>query len=124
MKKRNRGYSLVEMVVVITVGTVLMGIAVTMLGALLHASAAMNGHVRHITTVRRLAEQFRDDAHAAVSTQSLDITGLEDGEDASGRSFELASDHIVTYEFRSGSVDRIEEVDRNVRSRGVVCSSE
>jgi prepilin-type N-terminal cleavage/methylation domain-containing protein len=123
MKTRRRGYSLVEMIVVITVGTVLVGIAVTTLASVLHASRAIDDQVHRIATVRRLADQFRNDAHAAWNTQSLNAKGEEDPNGTAGRRFELAPGRQVTYEFQSNAelqcdtVERTEKVDQTVQSR-------
>ena len=75
-----RGFSLVEMIVVITVGTALTGLAVTTLGSLMHASRAMDDHGYRIATIRRLADQFRDDVHAAAKSQSLSVKELAERE--------------------------------------------
>jgi prepilin-type N-terminal cleavage/methylation domain-containing protein len=59
-----RGYSLVEMTVVMTVGAILLGIAVTLLGALLQADRSGRAHIERNTTLGRLADRFRRDVHA------------------------------------------------------------
>jgi prepilin-type N-terminal cleavage/methylation domain-containing protein len=112
--KRRRGYSLVEMIVVISAGTVLAGLAVTLLGALLHASGTINEEVRGIVAVRRLSEQFRDDAHAALRAEALP----KDGASAvAGMRFELATGHTVAYELLPTVIERTERVDDAVRAR-------
>jgi prepilin-type N-terminal cleavage/methylation domain-containing protein len=132
MKKRSSGFSLVEMLVVISVGTVLTGLAVTTLAGMLHASRAMNEHVYRIATIRRLAEQFRDDVHAALASRSLSEKdlgnkdpkdkglagkGVEEKGRPTAQRFDLAPNHVVTYTLQQGVVDRTEEVDHVVRSR-------
>jgi prepilin-type N-terminal cleavage/methylation domain-containing protein len=141
MKKQRYGFSLVEMIVVITVGAALTGLAVTTLASLMHASRAMDDHVYRIATIRRLAEQFRDDVHAAAKSQNVSGTlrvppektgapgvppakiGTRSVPDTipavrpTGQRFDLAPNHVVTYVLRPGIVDRTEEVDHVVRSR-------
>ncbi len=63
MKNRS-GYSLIEMIVVMTGGTVLMGIAVTLLCALLRAEGTGRALVERSASLSRLADQFRRDVHA------------------------------------------------------------
>ena len=63
--KNKSGYTLVEMIVVMTAGTVLMGIAVTLLCALLRAEGTGRALVERSTSLGRLADQFRRDVHAA-----------------------------------------------------------
>ncbi len=136
LRRENRdsprcGFSLVEMIVVITVGTALTGLAVTTLASLMHASRAMDDHVYRIATIRRLAEQFRDDVHAAAKSQNVTGTlrvtpekiGTRSVPDTipavrpTGQRFDLAPNHVVSYVLRPGVVDRTEEVDHVVRSR-------
>jgi prepilin-type N-terminal cleavage/methylation domain-containing protein len=60
-----RGYSLIEMVVVMTVGATMLGIAVTLLGALMQAERTGRAHIGQNGVFNRLADQFRRDVHAA-----------------------------------------------------------
>ena len=62
-----RGYSLIEMIVVMTVGATLMGIAVTLLGVLLQAERDGRTHIGQNASLNRLADQFRRDVHAAAA---------------------------------------------------------
>ncbi|MEN6448912.1 MAG: type II secretion system protein [Thermoguttaceae bacterium] len=62
---RKRGFSLVEMIVVLTVASVLMGIAVTLLCALIRAQGTSREVVEQTVSINRLAERFRRDVHAA-----------------------------------------------------------
>jgi prepilin-type N-terminal cleavage/methylation domain-containing protein len=61
-----RAFTLVEMITAMTVGTVLMGIAVSLLVVLLGAEQSGRAHVARSESLRRLADQFRRDVHAAV----------------------------------------------------------
>jgi len=112
MKKR--GYSLVEMIVVISIGSVLATLAVTLLGTLLRASGTLNEQIHGIATVRRMAEQFRDDAHAALRVENLPKEGENP---VVGLRFQLAPGRTVTYEFPPKVVERTERIDDAVHAR-------
>jgi prepilin-type N-terminal cleavage/methylation domain-containing protein len=60
-----RAYSLVEMTVVMTVGAMLLGIAVTLLGSLLQAERSSSAQIERNATLSRLADRFRRDVHVA-----------------------------------------------------------
>jgi prepilin-type N-terminal cleavage/methylation domain-containing protein len=62
---KRRGYSLIEMIVVLTVGATMLGIAVTMLGALMQAERNGRAHIGQNATLNRLADQFRRDVRGA-----------------------------------------------------------
>jgi prepilin-type N-terminal cleavage/methylation domain-containing protein len=61
-----RGYTLIEMLVVITVSTVLLSVAVGVLHVLSRAERSGREHGNRATIVARLADQFRSDVHAAL----------------------------------------------------------
>jgi prepilin-type N-terminal cleavage/methylation domain-containing protein len=67
---RRRGISLIEMLVVISIGATLAGIAVFMLHALMKSHYNGRDHMQYSRTMNRLAEQFRADAHAMQKTSS------------------------------------------------------
>ena len=65
MKTRS-GYALVELLVVIAVGSAVMGVAVAMLHMLMKLESDARDQLRNRTTMSRLAEHFREDVHAAL----------------------------------------------------------
>jgi len=100
--KRRRGFTLIEMLVAITVGSALAGIAVFLLYALMKSHNTGREHMEYCQTVNRLAEQFRDDVHSMRKTSP----------DATGTSFDLlpntADDTQVRYQCLDGRIDRSE----------------
>ena len=61
-----RGFTLIEMLVVMTVGSVIVGIGVGMLHVLLRTEQTGRDRVHQAGVLARLAEQFRSDVGAAV----------------------------------------------------------
>jgi prepilin-type N-terminal cleavage/methylation domain-containing protein len=101
-----RGYNLIEMIVVMTIGTVLMGIGVTLLAVLLKAEQNGRSHVEHNASLARLDDQFRGDVHAAAVRPAADQKQLGVWQ------WTLADGHAVKYACKPGVVDR-EEWDEN-----------
>jgi prepilin-type N-terminal cleavage/methylation domain-containing protein len=97
-----RGVSLVEMIVVITVGSALVGIAVTMLAALMRAENRGQGRAAETASLIRLADQFRRDAHAATSLPA------PDGQKAGTWKLDLAGGRSVEYAAEPGAIVRRE----------------
>lgn len=67
--RRRCGWTLVEMVVTITIMSVLTGIAIKTLTTLLLSERTGVQHVVDLATVSRLARQFRQDVHSAKSVE-------------------------------------------------------
>lgn len=91
---KRSGFSLLEMLVAMTVGTAVVAIAVTILQALFEVQRTSRDEFRLQQTLERLGEQFRDDAHRAV-----DLVASE---------FRLAPDHRVQYQATGDTLLRIE----------------
>jgi len=100
--KRRGGFTLIEMLVVITIGAALAGIAVFMLYALTISHDTGREHLEYCRTVNRLSEQFRGDVH---SMQKTSADGKETEIDLLP---EAANDVKVRYECLDGRVDRRE----------------
>ncbi len=66
-----RGVSLIEMIIVMTVGAVLMGIAVSLLLVLLRAEQGGRAHAERNESLQQLADQFRRDVRAADKTPKV-----------------------------------------------------
>ena len=91
-----RGYSLIEMIVVLTIGAVIVGISVGALHALLRTERTGRDRVPQSGILARLAERFRGDVGAAVQQTS----NAQQGE----WQFALAGDRVVTYRMLPGEV--------------------
>jgi prepilin-type N-terminal cleavage/methylation domain-containing protein len=72
---RRRGFTLIEMLVVISIGSTLAGIAVFMLYALLHSHNTGRDHLEYCRNLNRLEGQFRRDVHAAQEMPAVDKEG-------------------------------------------------
>lgn len=118
--KNKSGYSLIEMIVVMTAGTVLMGIAVTLLCALLRAEGTGRALVERSTSLSRLADQFRRDVHAADEA----VQGIHWPPDAEGATLRVPARngepdaHIRSIEYLAGegTLKRLEWVGEEVAS--------
>ncbi len=123
--KRNSGYTLVEMIVVMTAGTVLMGIALTLLCALLRAEGTGRALVARSTSLVRLADQFRRDVHASVgaaeavqrSPRKDGLTFLVASPDAVGPQEDAAPLRSVEYFAEGNTVERLEWTGENISGR-------
>jgi prepilin-type N-terminal cleavage/methylation domain-containing protein len=65
-----RGWTLIEVVAAIAVGSVIMGLGIALLHLLLRLDRETREDLRARAALARLAEQFRDDAHGAVGPAS------------------------------------------------------
>ncbi len=63
---KRRGMTLVEVMVTVALSTFVMGILVAVVSRLLVSNTAAHDHLQNLTTLGRLGEQFRSDAHAAT----------------------------------------------------------
>jgi type II secretory pathway pseudopilin PulG len=100
--KRAGGMTLVEIIVVLTVGTVLLGIAVGLLDALMQMEGAARQRARTTAMLAELCRQFRDDAHAA--------SGAVPGSDPGGSLvLRMPSGQTIVYRIESGKITRGEE---------------
>ena len=111
--KRRAAYSLVEMLVVMTTGTMVLGVAVGTITALLRTGEHSRRHVLERAAICRLADQFRRDVHAARQFKPLDA-----GQQAApGWQLQLAFGETVEYRAARGGVERTEGPVGKVRSR-------
>lgn len=97
-----RGFSLLEVLVALTVGSVVVGVAVGMLPLLLQTEQTGRDRTAEARILARLAEQFCSDVAAAVRQ----TPGARPGE----RQFVLAGDRLTTYRVAPGKVQRDERV--------------
>jgi prepilin-type N-terminal cleavage/methylation domain-containing protein len=115
---RRSAYTLVEMLTAISVGSVLMGIAVSLVIVLLGAEQSGRTHAERSESLRRLADQFRRDVHAAVG----ETAGAEDRH---GCRLRLADNTSVQYTVGGNGVSREERADsKTVRRESYVLPKE
>jgi hypothetical protein len=91
-----------EMVAALTIGSVLLGIAVSVLALLMRVERIGREQVHQDAVTARLAQQFRDDVHAATR---LDAT--EAGKEGSWR-LVFAPDRTITYRALPQVIERDE----------------
>jgi prepilin-type N-terminal cleavage/methylation domain-containing protein len=98
-----RGFSLIEMIAVISVSAVLTGIAISLLLVLLRAEHRGRSHLAESDSLQRLADQFRRDAHAAtdVTVNATDPTRWQ---------FNSPGTQVVRYMPHSEGIWREEEM--------------
>ena len=94
---RRGGFSLLELTAVMAIGSVLMGVAVIMLGGLLRAERAARTHLNHESAACRLAEQFRRDVRSAVTIKHFSRRQW---------SLQLSPNEKIAYESRPGELIR------------------
>ena len=109
---RVRGYTLIEILVVITTGAVMVGLAVGLLHMLTRLDQASREQIRSQGTINGLADQFRRDVHAAGGFTVLNAPG---GDDPRGAwQFPLAAERVVQYRAEPGRLARIERAGEQV----------
>ena len=103
MKSRRSGKSLIEMLILISLTSVVLGIVSTTLVALFKTDRQVRRDVQQQTTLARLGSRFRTDAHAARSCQidkTCDLT--------------LADGRVIRYSFEG------QRLSREVRRRDAI----
>jgi len=106
MNRNRRGYSLIEMLVVIAVSSVVIALAVALLQSLFTADRATRDHVAGQQSLRRLADDFRDDAHAAVKLAA--VQAAADAKATPAWELEMDASRKVRYAASTGRVVREE----------------
>ena len=101
---RRRGISLLEVITAMTVGSVIVGLAVGLLYTLFNTQSMARDHLHQNTVLCRLGEQFRHDVHAATAAVKDDTTNHA----APAWRFVLAAEHAVTYRAEPGRIIRVE----------------
>ena len=106
-----RGYSLIEMVAVMTVGSLIFGVSVAALLMLLGTEHTGRQQMQQRASLARLAKQFREDVHAAVREMPRPEAG------AACWSFEMPGGKAVEYNYGAGGIERIETSGEKVERR-------
>ncbi len=104
-----RGHSLIELMVVIAVSSTLAAVTVGLLHTLFQMQQGGRKHLEVRRTLERLAEQFRDDVHAATQLRPM-AAGKGEGGAAEGPGWELPreGDHQVEYRLHAYQLLRTE----------------
>jgi prepilin-type N-terminal cleavage/methylation domain-containing protein len=117
---RRRGYSLIEMLVVMATTAAMLGIALGLLHLLIRLEHGSREEVRQRTTLHRLADRFRRDVHAARQFPALEVPrppgaqGPEREEGTSGWRFSLDDGRAVQYRAEQGQLVRAERAEGDV----------
>ncbi len=98
---RRRGFSLIEMLVVITVGSVLLGVTVSVFHLLLRMEGTARQYVYQSAVTAQLVDQFRRDVHRAVDAAAAD----DDWQ------LTFSAGHTIVYRLGPGELVRIERID-------------
>ena len=114
-RKQRRGHSLIELLVVISVGSALLAVSVGLLHTLLQMQQGGRKHLQQRRTLERLADQFREDVHAATQVRA---TAAGPGQ-AEGPGWELPRDpeHTVEYRLQEDNLVRTERQKDKVLRR-------
>ena len=94
--KNRRGYTLIEMLTVITVTSVLLGIAAFLLHSLFQWQQTGHERLRQRLAMDRLARQFREDVHAASGLTAAEVSAA-DQKKLPGWRLQLAGSHTIRY---------------------------
>jgi type II secretory pathway pseudopilin PulG len=98
--RARRGFTLVELLVVMGGVLITLGVCTILLQSLLRLDRAARGHLAETTAVSRLARQFRQDVRAS--------TRAEAKPDAAQLMLALPGEELVEYEARPGTLLRVE----------------
>jgi type II secretory pathway pseudopilin PulG len=108
----SRGFSLIELLVVMTGVAVILGLCAVTIQALIRVNADAQARLSASATFARLASQFREDVHASDDAQipADPKLGGNPGEARATATLRLTRDpqRVITYEVRDGRVARLE----------------
>ena len=97
-----RALTLIEMIVTISVAATLTGIALCLLVVMLRAERSGRAHVAEAESLDRLADQFRQDVHAAVGE------AVVSGKDLHQWRLDLTGNRTVQYTIADNDISRNE----------------
>jgi hypothetical protein len=111
--RRHGAASLIEVVVMLSIGMVMLGIAMTTIHLLLRAERHSTQAVYHNTTIARLSQVLRDDVHAAREA----VVGAGDDDGPATLNLTLDDDRRIVYTIEEHELKRIESVGETVERR-------
>ncbi len=121
--KRRRGYTLIEMLVIIAAGSAMMAVALGILHLLIRLEQGAREEVARQTTLDRLADQFRRDVHAAGQFAAIEIAEAaavqvpERADGAPGWQFSLDENRTVQYRAGRRELIRTEREEKDAVAR-------
>jgi hypothetical protein len=106
--RARRGITIIEVMVVVTGATLLLGLCAISIQLLMKLNADVQGRFGEAVVFERLGRQLRDDAHASQSALIIGKDQAKKAEQPGSLRLVLEPDHIVVYEFGDGGVVRNE----------------
>ncbi len=103
-----RGFSLVELLIVLSVGTAMLMVAMSVLYMLKETQVNVRRLLTEQRMITRLADQFREDVHTATGIER--VSDDASSSDAATWQLTIKPDTVVRYELR----------DREVRRRRII----
>ena len=112
--RRRRGYSLLELLIVLAVGTAMLMVAVSVLYMLKETQENVRRRLHSGRMITRLAEQFREDVHKAEDVERVSGKDFESG--ATVWRLTISPDMTVRYVLGKEEVHRAEtSSDKTIR---------
>ncbi len=109
---KRRGLTLVEVMVSLVLATFVMGTLVVVVSRLLVSNSTAQDHLQNLTTLGRLGEQFRRDAHVATEVR------VENGDDQPAcLTFQAADEPAIAYTIVPEGLQRVVTAGDEVRGR-------
>ena len=105
MNRSRRGYSLVQVVAVMSIGTVVLGISVTVLHSLFRMSHALQQQVESDAALERFARRLRLDSQRAADF-SIAPTPAAEGTTVTALELTIAPQERIVYRANEGEVVR------------------
>jgi len=111
VKRSHVGMTLIEMMLAMVISTVVVTVLGITVSRMLLSNGVAHQHVQTVTTLGRLGEEFRRDAHAAAQV------ALEGPDDARQLALTVEANQKIVYQFVSGGVERLVSQDDQLRRR-------
>jgi prepilin-type N-terminal cleavage/methylation domain-containing protein len=99
-----RGVSLVEMIIVISIASIILGVVLVLMQWLLRSERDVRKTVWYGRSASRLARVFREDAHRAGKVEIV----ADGAESSNTMRFLVEGAHTVTYRIDEHTIDRID----------------
>jgi type II secretory pathway pseudopilin PulG len=110
--RRRHGWTLLEAIAALTVGSTVFGIAVQLLALTMHAAEGARDQATSAGATTRLAERFRADVHA-----SQEIVVPQSKDNVARWTVKLSANERIEYELHDGSLQWTKYVGGAVQAR-------